>query len=484
MERVEAEAIYERGRDAVVDVLVALSTQNQRLEAQVEKLTARVARQDERIATLERQLGRSSRNSSQPPSADPPSAPPRRGADPSGRKRGGQSGHEGKGRPLLPAWALDEVVDHWPAGCDCGHVFAQAELVAVGEPARHQVEELPVMAVTVTEHRCQRVRCPGCGRRQTGQLPAGVGASAFGPRYHAAVAVLSTRNRVSRRDVVECCEQLFGSRVSTGTVEAILTRVADALTDPCDDLLERVRSASALNMDETGWRTCGQRRALWGAFTDRHAVLRVAPGRHEDHAKDLLGSSTAIVTSDRWWAYSHLPVARRQICWAHIKRDFAAHAEGMAAEKAFGEAGLNVCEQLFWAWEIYQHTGDRSDLKLAVRALRRELKPILRTHAGKAPRYKRTRGIARNLLKIWPALWTFADHHGVEPTNNHAERALRGAVIYRKLSLGSQSADGEQRTARLLSAHTTCRLQRRSLHAYLIDLLGAHARSDPAPLLA
>jgi transposase len=92
--------------------------------------------------------------------------------------------------------------------------------------------------------------------------------------------------------------------------------------------------------------------------------------------------------------------------------------------------------------------------------------------------------MARNLLKLWPALWTFAAVPGVAPTNNHAERSLRGAVIYRKLSLGSQSEEGEQRVARLLSASITCRLQRRSLHAYLIDLLSAHARGDPVPLLS
>ncbi len=477
MQRGEAEAIYEQGREAVVAVLV-------RMDEQIERLEKRVARQDQRIEKLERKLGRSSRNSSQPPSADPPNAPPRRGKDPSGGKQGGQPGHEGKGRPMLPTWAVDEVVEHWPTGCECGHVFGAGDLVAAGAPARHQVEELPVMAVHITEHQCQRVRCPGCGKRPRGQLPVGVGASAFGPRFHAAVAVLSTRNRVSRRDVVELCEQLFGSRISTGTTDAILARVGDALSDPYDDLLERVRASKTLNMDETGWRTCGQRRALWGAFTERHAVLRVRRDRHERHAKDLLADTTAIVTSDRWWAYAHLPVGRRQVCWAHLKRDFQAHADGMAAEKAFGEAGLRVCEQLFWAWEIFQHTGDRRDLKLAIRALRRELKPILRQHSAKAPRYRYTRGMARNLLKIWPALWTFADHNAVEPTNNHAERALRGAVIYRKLSLGSQSADGEQRIARLLSAHTTCRLQRRSLHAYLVDLLGAHTRGDQLPLLA
>jgi len=477
VERSEAEAIYEQGKDVVVAVLL-------RMDEQIARLEKRVAQQEERIAQLERQIKRSSRNSSQPPSADRPGSPPRRGKDPSRRKQGGQPGHEGKGRPLLPAWAVDEVIEHWPERCGCGHVFGAGELVGDGDPARHQIEELPPVHVVVTEHRCQRVRCPDCGARPRGELPAAIAASAFGPRFHAAVAVLSTRNRISRRDVVELCEQLFGARISTGTVDAILTRVADALDEPHADLLERVRAATALNMDETGWRTAGQRRALWGALTDRHAVLRVRDSRHEDHARELLGDTTAVVTSDRWWAYSHLPLRRRQICWAHLRRDFQAHAEGLAAEQEFGEHGLRVCERLFWAWEIFQHTADRSELKRAIRALQRELKPIARRYAGKAPRYKRTRGLARNLLKIWPALRSFARHDAIEPTNNHAERALRSAVIYRKLSLGSQSEHGERRIERLLSVHTTCRLQSRSLHAYLIDALRAHSRGHPVPLLA
>jgi transposase len=476
VERAEAEAIYEQGRDVVVAVLL-------RMDEQIQRLEKRVAQQDERIARLERRLGRDSRNSSRPPSQDPPGAPPRRGKDRSGRKQGAQPGHEGTGRELLPASAVDEVIVHWPTRCDCGHVFSEGELVAVGEPVRHQVEELPRLAVAVTEHQCPRVRCPGCGKRRRAQLPADVAASAFGPRFHAAVAVLSVRNRVSRRDVVELCEQLFGARISMGTVDAILDRVADALAEPDADLLQRVRGAKTLNMDETGWRTAGARRALWGAFTDRHAVLRVRADRHEDHAKDLLGSTTAIVTSDRWWAYAHLPLKRRQICWAHLRRDFKAHADGLGAEQAFGEGGLEICEELFWSWEIYQHTHDRKELKRRVRALRREFKPILRVYAGKQARCRYTRGIARNLLKVWPALWTFADHRGVQPTNNHAERSLRGAVIYRKLSLGTQSDDGERRIERLLSIHTTCRLQRRPPHDYLVDAFTAHSRGDPVPLL-
>ena len=468
MERAEAEAIYDAGREVVVEVLLRMDRRIQQLEARVEK--------------LERELSKSSRNSSRPPSSDPPSAAPR-SKDPSGRRRGAQPGHEGSGRELLPACAVDGVIEHWPERCACGHVFSADERRPVGEPARHQIEELPAMTVEVLEHRAHRVRCPRCGQRAPAELPDGVSASAFGPGLQAAVTALSVRNRVSRRDVVELAEELFGARISTGTVDAILARASEALAGPYGDLLERVRSARTLNVDETGWRTAGERRSLWGAFTPRHALFQVALDRHEDRAKGLLADTSAIVTSDRWWAYAHLPLARRQLCWSHLKRDFQAHAEGLAAEKEFGELGLELCEAVFWAWEVFAHTGDRRELKRAIRSLQRSYKPIIRSFAAKRARNKRCRGMARNLLKAWPALWTFATHKGVEPTNNHAERALRSAVIYRKLSLGSQSEGGERRIERLLSAHTTCRLQRRSLFAYLSELFAAHARGDPLPLL-
>lgn len=384
----------------------------------------------------------------------------------------------------MPAWAVYKVIEHWPERCGCGHVFSEDERIAVGDPARHQVEELPPINVRVSEHRCQRVCCPECGRRTRATLPVKVARSCFGPRLEAAVAAISVRNRVSRCDAVELCEELFGARISSGTIDAIIARTAQALAEPHEDLLTVLRRSGALNIDETGWRTAGERRALWGMFDTKHAYFAVQADRHEDHAKELLADTQAIVTSDRWWAYTHLPLSRRQLCWAHLKRDFAAHAEGLAAEKEFGEHGLALCERVFWAWEVFQHTGERRQLKRTIRSLQRQYKPIIRSYAAKRARNKRCRGIARNLLKAWPALWTFASHAGVQPTNNHAERALRSAVIYRKLSLGTQSETGERRIARLLSAHTTCRLQHRSLLAYLTDAITAHTRGDPVPLLS
>jgi transposase len=130
-----------------------------------------------------------------------------------------------------------------------------------------------------------------------------------------------------------------------------------------------------------------------------------------------------------------------------------------------------------------QH-GNRAALKRELAPLKRELRALLETHASKRPRHKYTRTFANNLLKAWPALWTFTETNGVEPTNNHAERGLRGAVIYRKLSLGSQSEGGERTIERLLSASVTCRLQGRSLFAYLTSVLTANIRGDPIPALA
>jgi len=373
VERSEAEAIYDAGREVVVEVLLAMDRRIQQLEARVEK--------------LERQLAKSSRNSSLPPSSDPPGTPrPQPGGDRSGRGPGAQPGHEGRGRDLLPACAVDEVIEHWPERCDCGHVFSVDERRAAGEPGRHQIEELPAMSAKVIEHRAQRVRCPQCGGRARAELPDEVSASAFGPRLQAAVAALSVRNRVSRRDVVELSEELFCARISTGTVDAILARASEALAEPYEDLLARVRDARALNVDETGWRTAGERRALWGACTNRHAIFAVAPDRHEDHAKSLLAHTGAIVTSDRWWAYAHLPLARRQLCWSHLQRDFQAHAEGLAAEKEFGEAGLELCERVFWAWEVFSHTRERGELKRTIRQLQRTYKPIIRDFAARRAR--------------------------------------------------------------------------------------------------
>ena len=474
MERAEAEAILDGDRETALALLMRIDElieANRRLEA--------------RVAELERRLNRSSRNSSLPPSADPPSAPPRPRRPGSGRERGAQPGHKGRSRPLLALECVDELIEHWPQRCrSCARPFCEEERIEVAAPQRHQVCELPVIAVWVSEHRLHRLRCPACAAETRAKLPAGVPRGAFGPRLQAAVATLAVRNRVSRRDTTELFRELFGATLSSGSIDAIVQHAGEALAEPHAQLAEQIRCASVVNVDETGWRLRGGKRTLWGALTFRAAVFRIAEGRHRREAEALLGEEfSGVACSDRWWAYDYLDVERRQLCWAHLVRDFTAHSEGLGAQKQFGAAGLEITKRLFAAWEECRWDADRARLGERIDPLKAELRALLEEAAGKSARNRRHRTFAKNLLKRWPALWTFASVPGVEPTNNHAERGLRGAVIYRKLSLGSQSERGEHTIERLLSASVTCRLQRRSLFAYLADVLTAEARGDPLPLL-
>ena len=361
-------------------------------------------------------------------------------------------------------------------------MFAEPELVEVAEPWRHQVAELPPTGVWVTEHRLHGVVCGECATQTRAALPREVPRSAFGPRLQAALVTLAVRNRVSRRDTTELVRELFGVEVSTGSVDKVIQRAGEALAAPHTRLELQIKSASVVNIDETGWKTAGGRRTLWGALTSQTAVFRIAPGRHASEARMLLGERFGgIVCSDRYPGYDYLDPSRRQLCWAHLLRDFTAHSEGMAEQQTFGHDGLRITNDLFSAWNAYQEDGDRARLQAQTAPLQRKLRRLLEHAARKSQRTKYHRQFAKNLLKRWPALWTFTHTAGVEPTNNHAERGLRGAVIYRKLSLGSQSEQGERTIERLLSASVTCRLRKQSLYDYLTQALTAHARGDPIP---
>lgn len=475
MDRAEAESIYDAGREACVEVLLALANQVERLESRVERLEGEL-----------RELRRNSDNSSVPPSGDPGAGKRRRKggqAKPSGRSAGGQPGHPGSGRKLFSAERVDEVIEYLPERClGCGHSLADEP--GLRRARRHQVVELPAVSVKVTEHRLGRRPCPGCSLTTQAELPAEVPRGHFGARLEAAVSTLAGGFRLSRRQTSELCRELFGCEISVGTVDAILQRTGEALERPQQRLTDAVRGADALCVDETGWKESGERRALWGAFTERHAVLRIADSRHRDHAEELLGATEATVSSDRWWAYEHLDPARRQVCWSHLLRDFRFHAEGLTHQKEFGESCLALAERVFGAWREFAEHGDRSRLRTQIAPLCAELRGLLEQAARKSAKTRHHRRFARNLLKVWPALWTFVEAEGVEPTNNAAERGLRHAVIYRKLSQGSRSEQGKRTTERLLSAAITCRLQRRSLFAYLTEVAAASIRGQPAPALA
>ena len=238
---------------------------------------------------------------------------------------------------------MDEFVDDYPDSCHgCGHEFGEDEKLPSRRPGRRQVAELPPITVIVTEHRSHRLRCPCCNRRTAAGFPAAVADSAFGPRLQAAIVTLTAPNRISRRDLSELARDLFGIRLSVGAVEAICRRGSIALAEPHEALVASVLGSPAVNVDEAGSATAGNDRTLWTATTPGAAIFRIAADRHRDRLQELLGERFAgICCSDRWWAYNQIDPESRQACWSHLQRDFRFHAEGLPAQKLFGEQASN-----------------------------------------------------------------------------------------------------------------------------------------------
>jgi len=484
MDRAEAEAIYDSGREACVQFILGLAES--------------VRLHEDRLRRLEEQARQDSRTSSKPPSTDPPRTRAQRRAEARAKAKelmrrererraaGGQPGHPGAGRDLKPEDQVDEIVDHYPDACGgCGRRFDDEQRRPGGRFGRRQVFELPPISVIVSEHRTHQLRCRHCRARTSARLPDRVGSCAFGPRLQAAVVTLTARHRISRRGICELACDLFGVTVSTGAVDAICQRASDALAGPHCQLQDWVLDQNAVHVDETGWRTRGEGRALWTASTPEATFLQIAEHCNRDQFNALVGPYAGIVVSDRWNGYSHLDPSQRQVCWSHLQRDFRRHADGLAEQKTFGEHGVELTRRVFAAWRAYQHEHhDRRKLQAEIAPIQTELRALLEQASPKKARNRWHRQFANNLLKIWPALWTFASVDGVQPTNNPAERALRAPVIHRKVSLGTQSNNGERFAERALSAAATCRQQRRSLFTYLSELITAHTRGDPFPALA
>ena len=206
-----------------------------------------------------------------------------------------------------------------------------------------------------------------------------------------------------------------------------------------------------MHVDETGWRTAGDGRALWTLTTPDAALFQIAEHCNREQFNALIGPYPGIIVSDRWNGYEHLDPHQRQVCWSHIQRDFRRHSEGLAEQKTFGEQGLELTRRVFNAWRAYQHEHhDRDQLNAEIAPIQTELRELLEDASPKSRRTRWHRRFANNLLKVWPALWTFVTIDGVEPTNNPAERALRGPVIHRKLSHGTPSPHGERFAERAL----------------------------------
>lgn len=433
-----------------------------------------------RVGELEAQLRQHSQNSSRPPSSDPPGAPRRPPRPPSGRPAGGQPGHPGAHRALKPPDEVAHIEVVRPEQCArCGQRLGGAD----PDPVRHQVTEIPPPRAETIEYQVHRLACPACGTVTTPPLPPGVPSGAFGPRLQAIVSLLSGRYQLSDRQVQEALATLFGVDLGLGSVPALKQATSAALAAPVAQAHAYVQGQGQVNVDETGWREANRRAWLWVAASTWVTVFLVQASRGGRAAQALLGADFAgVAGTDRWSGYTWLGTARRQVCWAHLKRDFAAFVERGGASAALGTALLAQADRLFaLVARVRDGTLAHADLAPALAPVQREVAALLRQ--GAACEQAKTANTCRKLLTVEAALWTFAHLPGLEPTNNAAERAIRPAVLWRKRSGGTQTAAGSRFVERLLTTVTTLRQQRRDVLAYLTEACAAAHHGRPAPSL-
>jgi transposase len=475
MTREEAKALVYGNPEAAVDLIVELV-------ATVAALRARVAELERKIALL----SRDSSNCSKPPSSDGPFAkpkarPPKKSKK---RKRGGQPGHKGKNRDLIPIDEVDVVEEILPEMCGhCHRHLATSMNPEEGKYFRYQMVDIPESKPHVTEYRLRCIRCE-CGAETWAELP-GIARSGFGPRLTALAAYLTGAHRVTRRGLVDIFKTIFGIDISLGSICNLHEEVSRALEPSYEEIKKALPQQSVLNVDETGWRSMGRPIWLWIFVARSLALFTLLPSRGAGALKGVLGDIfEGILCSDRFSAYGSYHKGLRQVCWAHIIREIKGirHACRSPDAVKFSRWMLSEVGRMFALFNAFRsELLDRKTLALKSVPLRARMSNCLQMYEVSGdPDVAR---MARGLLKYWDSLFTFLEHNGVEPTNNVAERGIRPAVQWRKICFGNQSHDGELLTARLLTVTRTCLLQEKSPFQYLVDALKAYRCGFPHPSL-
>ena len=452
---------------AVQEFVLALIAHVQELEAEVSALRERV--------------NRNSRNSSKPPSSDGPEVPPKpRKRAKSKRKRGGQPGHKGTTRKLVPIEQVKDSHAIKPETCrKCGHTLEGQD----PEPYRHQVTEIPPVVAEVVEYRLHTLSCPACGTKTCAEVPAGVPQGAFGPRLQAMVSLLTGRYRLSKRDTAEVMEDFFQADISVGSICALEQRSGEAISGPVEEAREYVKGQPVVHMDETGWREANKKAWLWVAATSLVTVFLIRCSRGGKVAQEMLGETfSGILNSDRWSAYNWVPVFSRQLCWSHLLRDFQAFVERGGESQRIGEAILAQSDLMFeWWHRVRDGTLTRATFQAKMKSVQQKVGELLRQ--GTACAHDKTAGTCRDILKREEALWTFVHIEGVEPTNNLGERQVRHGVLWRKMCFGTQSEAGSRFAERIMTVVATLKQQQRNVLDYLTEACDAAIWGRPAPSL-
>jgi transposase len=444
---------------------------------------------DKKVDDLEHQLAgfkKDSSNSSKPPSSDGPAAKKR--IHPQRKKSrckpGGQPGHFGHSRPLVPTELVNRVIVMLPDSCKrCHRKFTKEEKQAAlaGDVYRHQVMELPEIKPDITECQFPSITC--CGVSNRVPIPAEI-CSGVGPRLVAVISYL-TLCRIPRRKVEQMLEIVMGTRISLGSTQKYLEETSRALEGPYKELQEQLRHERVVNGDETGWRKNAEKRWLWVFVARFFAFFVIAKNRSSKVLEQVLGPAFAgILGSDRFSAYIKYHKGILQFCWAHLKRDLLGieQLDKTTDSDHFARDALALHARLFRLWHRYRGGSiDRS--QLIDRAI-----PIEKKFFALGERYLDSKddaiySLADLFFMHTEKLFAFVYHEGVEPTNNISERTIRQAVQWRKISFGNRSDAGEIVTARLLTAGATCSIQKRNLLDYLTDAIRCHRQGLVVPSL-
>jgi transposase len=432
----------------------------------------------DRIAQLESGQ-KTPQNSSLPPSTQHPHARPQPPKRKSKKKRGGQPGHEKHERPLIPTDECDDVHPLKPTECRrCGTKLSGSD----PEPLRHQVWELPEIKPQVTEYQQHRLTCPCCGETTCAELPVGVPQGQSGPRLMAFTALLMAFYRQSKRRTAEFLGTLLGQPCCPALTVKMQNQVTAALRPTYEALAAELPTQEQLSIDESPTKEENGKAWLWTFVAQMFTVFAVRPTREATALTAFLGDKfRGIVTCDRAKMYWHL--GQLQWCWAHLKRDFQAIIDG--GDGRAKHLGRRLRRA---TCELFEHWADYCAGRISRAAFLRRMGPVRRkverlllrgTQSGS----RKARGTCRELYEHRQWLWTFLRHEGVEPTNNAAERSLRHAVIWRKLSFGTQSASGSRFVETMLTVIETCRQQRRNAFSFLTAAVEAHLAHQSAPSL-
>jgi hypothetical protein len=464
-----------------------LADREEQIRQQAEQIAEQqkqIADAEKQIADLERQLAQrkqNSTNSSKPPSSDGLAGEPReRGRrKKSRRKVGGQPGHRGAHRPLVPIAKVDEIRPILPEQCQhCGYTLPThiEQVQTTGEAQRHQVTELPPIQARTIEYQCHRVICPECGKGTRAAVPEEARGH-FGPHLTALIAYLTVVCRMPRRVVEALLGQVLGIDISLGSTQKCWEEASQAVAAPCQELEHQLKDEPVLNIDETGWRTNGAKRFLWAFVAARYVVYTVAATRGSAVLTRLLGAVfQGILCSDRFSAYlKYHSGGKAQFCWAHLKRNLLGIMEftKSSAVERFCRDALAQHARLFRLWHKFRGGQiDRNQLMLRSLPIQKKLFALAERHLDSP--HREVCNLATALFEHNHRLFTFLEHDGVEPTNNSAERALRTGVQWRKICFGNRSAKGELATSRLLTIAETCDLQRLNILAYLSAAITCH----------